>query len=1026
MRRLLCLLSLFCISAITVWGQDITVNGRVINEASGKPLEGISVTLKGTDRGTSTNEDGQFSIQAPGNGTLVFSGIGFGQLEKAINNASQVEIRLKETAGQLDAVVVTALGVQRQKKSLGYATQQISNDDLAIGRENNVANALQGRAAGVVINRTSGGPGSSSRISLRGERSLNTGATANQPLIVIDGVPVDNTVRGGAAEFGGSDGGDAIGNLNPDDIESMNILRGPNAAALYGARANNGVLVITTKKGRKQKGLGITYNLNTSMDEPSYKVKLQDQYAQGNAIGTYSPTNEESWGPKIAGQTITNWKGEEFPAAAQDHVSALLERGLNVNNNVSLSTGSDKAQLRLSYGNQYAKGMIPTNTQNKNTILLRGTSDLGKLNIDLKVNYINQVIKGRPTGGEEALNPYSDLLRMPTTVRNSDLIDYIDNTGTLPRSNFFLPNSSLIVNPYWIINKVVPNEVRNRIIASGSVRYNLMKGMNLTGRVGIDRYNDDNDRRVYSGTPTAFTSTSTGGQYSYDRYNVTELNMDAFLDYTTDLSDNFSLNALLGTSVRKNKVQSATAGAGGLDIPDLFIISNGRAISGTSSLTKQELQSIYGTAQIGYRNAIFLDLTGRNDWASTLPSQNRSYFYPSASLSAVISDLADLPSWINYLKLRSSYAFVGKDATPYSLAQTLVADVGVAGTILRNRAVLVNPNLKPEQTRALELGTEMAFLGSRLTVDFTYYNTASINQIINLPLPFSSGFTSRAINAGEIRNKGIELLLTGKILKNPAGINWNMSLNFSRNRNKVEELDPQQKTFLLGSTRIGDLKADEGTRIGEMFVRSFQRDEEGLVQIGANGLPLVTGRTYYAGNVFPDWTGGINNAFSYKNWSLDFLVDARVGGIVASHTQAVLAGLGKLPQTLEGRENNDLVVEGVLAGTKTPNNIAVNPRSYWQAIGGRANPIGEAWVYDATAIRLRQLTLGFKLPQRFSNKLKMNAIDLSLYGRNLFFFYKDAPFDPEVALSSALNGQGVDFYSLPTARSYGVNLTVSF
>jgi outer membrane receptor protein involved in Fe transport len=501
--------------------------------------------------------------------------------------------------------------------------------------------------------------------------------------------------------------------------------------------------------------------------------------------------------------------------------------------------------------------------------------------------------------------------------------------------------------------------------------------------------------------------------------------MELFADYTSELGKDFKLNALVGTAIRKNRSEIATSNAGGLDLPDLFAMNNGRAVTAGNFLSRQEIQSLFGSAQLGYKDVLFLDVTGRNDWASTLPAENRSYFYPSVSVSAIISELVKLPDWWDFAKIRSSYAFVGKEAAPFSTVQTLQASQGVSGTILRNRAELVNPNLKPEQTRSFEIGGEFRFLDNRLSLDATYYVTNSFNQILRLDLPVSTGFNSKFVNAGQIKNNGLELLINAGIVRNKT-FRWDLGLNFSTFRNEVVELDENLKTVFLSSTRVADVVAKEGDRFGDMYVNGFVRDSEGLVQIGANGLPTRTARTVKMGNVFPDWTGGINNSFTFGNFGLDFLIDGRFGGVVASHTQAVLGGLGKLPETLEGRESNNYIVPGVLAGTKTPNNIAINPRNYWQFVGGRGNPVGEQWVYDATNIRLRQATLNYKLPASLFTKSFIQSINVSLYGRNLFFFKNDAPFDPEVSLNSVLGGQGIDFYSLPTTRSYGFNVNVNF
>lgn len=1023
MRKKLCLFLSIMTLVLASWAQEkVPITGKVVNAGTKQPLEGITVQVKGTNTGTTTNAEGEFAISALPKSVITFSGVGFSSREVVVDGANaSLSVELTESSGNLEGVVVTALGLKRQKRDLGYATQQIGGADLQVGRENNVANALVGRTAGVVINRSSAGPGSSTRISLRGERSIRGD---NGPLIVIDGVPVDNSVRGGTGEFGGRDGGDAISNLNPDDIESMNILRGPNAAALYGARANNGVIMITTKKGRKQKGIGLSYNNNTAWENPFYSIEMQDQYAQGSG-GNYNATDENSWGPRITGQQVANWKGENYSAAPVNHVADFFQTGLSTTNNIALSAGNEKTQVRFAYNNLYATGLVPNNSQNRHSFTVRSTSDFGKLNVDAKINYINQLIKNRPDGGEEAQNSYSSALRMPTTVRSSDLQNFVDNSGPLPRQSFFAPNSAIIGNPYWMANKIAPREERNRIIASTALNYKFNENFGITGRAGIDRYNDDNQRRLFAGTPTPFTNNSASGAFSFERLLVEEFNAELFMNYAKDLGTDFKLSGIVGTAVRKNRTEVVSANAGGLDIPDLFTMGNGRAVTAGNGLFRREIQSVFGSAQLAWRDAIYLDLTGRNDWASTLPAQNRSFFYPSASLSAVVSDLMDMPDWWSYAKLRTSYAFVGKEAPEYQTIQTLVSSMGVAGTILRNRPQLINTNLLPEQTRSFEIGGEFRFAKNRIGLDITYYNTNTFNQVIGVPLVLSSGFNEKIINAGRINNKGLEALLDLGLVRK-GQFKWDMTVNFSTFRNTVVELDDQVKTFNVGATRVADVRANEGERLGNMYVNGFQRNANGEVEIGTNGLPIRTQRNVMVGNVFPDWTGGINNTLSYGNWSVDFLIDGRFGGVVASHTQAVLGGLGKLPETVNGRQGNNLIVPGVLAGSRTPNNIPINPQAYWQFIGGRGNPVGEAWVYDATNIRLRQASINYKLPASLFGKSFIQGGNISLYGRNLFFLKNDAPFDPEVSLNTGLGGQGIDFYALPTSRSMGFNISLNF
>lgn len=1022
MKKQLLLLLLFSFAALLSWAQEITVSGKVISANPAKKVEGITVTLKGTNRGTSTGSDGGFTITAPASGTLLFTGIGFKPEEMAINNSTSINITLEEDAAQLDAVVVTALGIQRQKKSLGYSTQQVSGADLATSREVNVANALSGKVAGLVISRGSSGPGASTRLQLRGDRSVQG---LNQPLYVIDGVPMDNTIRGGTGEFNGSDGGDAIGNIPPDDIENISVLKGPNAAALYGARAANGAILITTKKGRSQKGLGITYSLNYSTENPTYKLKFQDQYAQGDA-GAYAANSVNSWGPKITGQSVNNWLSESITLQAQDHTDALFENGRSVNNALSVSAGNEKSQMRISASNENSTGLLPGNKYIRTSFLFRGTTQVSKkLNVDAKVNYIYQDVTNRPGGGEEAVNPYSDIIRMPVTVRNVDLQRYDVPENGKPRNNFWDKNAAIINNPYWIINNFKTEEIRNRFISSLTTRYQVTKDLSVQGRVGLDKFYDNNDRKIFPGSPTQLVGgQSLSGDYSSNVYNSTEINVDGLITYTKKINKiGFSISA--GSAFFRRNTIFESQSAGGLDIPYLFKSSNGKTVSTDRAVGNKEIQSVFGTGQLSYNDYLFLDVTARNDWSSTLPVANRSYFYPSLSLSAVLSDMVKLPELFSYAKLRASYAKVGKDDEQlYSFIQTLQSAAGVNGVILNNNSNLVLKDVKPEQTSSLELGTELRFLKNRLAIDFTFYKTNSKNQILRLPLPLSSLFQTKTVNAGDIQNTGIEMVLSGLPLK-LKDFEWEVALNYARNKNKVVELAGNLDSTLLSSNRVADLFAKKGDALGNLYVRGYQRNAAGRIVVGTNGLPLIrAGRPVNVGNYNPDWTGGITNTFRYKAFNLSFLIDARVGGKVVSHTQAVLAGSGKTIETLNGRDGT-LIIDGDLAsGAK--NTVPVTAQAYWALLGGRGGPVGEVFTYSATNTRLRQLSVGYRLPQSIINKTAFTNIDISFYGRNLFFLKKDAPFDPEATLNNGLGGQGIDFWSMPTTRSLGVNINISF
>jgi TonB-linked SusC/RagA family outer membrane protein len=1024
-KRLLLLSLLFF--SITLFSQR-TITGKISSAKDNVPIPGVSVLLKGSTRGATTAGDGMFSLNVPnGAQTLIISYIGFATKEISVGAAeSSANVSLDEDSKQIGEVVVVALGNQRQKKSLGYATQQVTGGDLAIARDNNMINGLSGKVAGLNITRGSSGPGASTRLQLRGDRSLQG---YNQPLYVIDGVPIDNTIRGGTGEFNGSDGGDAIGNIAPDDIESVSVLKGANAAAQYGARAANGVVIITTKKGRTQKGLGISYSFSYGIENPAYKLKIQDQYGRGdNPTETLKSTTRtvNSWGAKITGQTDSNWLKEAYPSVFQDHIGALLQSGNTMSNVISLSTGNEKVQFRLSIGNQKENGIIPNNTFNRTTVNIRTTLQLAKdLTLDTKINYINQVLDNRPAGGEEASNPYSDVIRMPTTIRVSDLQKYDVPENGRPRNNFWDKDASIINNPYWILNNLKTQEERNRFISALTLRYEPIKNLIVQARLGMDKFFDNNDRKVFPGSPTQLSGGSLNGDYSSNTLNSTEINGDLLASYSTELNDHFTVGGSIGTAIYRRNQIFENQSAGGLDIPYLFKSSNGKSPLNDRSINEQEIQSIYATANLSYNNYLFFELTGRNDWSSTLPQQNRSFFYPSFSLSAVLSEMITLPEFISFAKLRGSYAFVGNGAeTPYSFQQNLVSSNGVSGVILANNSTLVLKDLKPQQTRSLEIGAEFRFMKNRFGLDISYYKTNSINQILALPLPLSSLFQNQIINAGDIQNSGIELMLNAEVVRTK-DFSWDLSVNYAANVNKLLELTAGRDSTLISSNRVVDMFAKVGQPLGDLYVRGFQRSATGEIIVGSNGLPLIRlGRPVNVGNYNPDWIGGLTNTFKYKGFALSFLIDARIGGKVVSHTQAVLATSGLTEETLKGRDGT-LIVDGVTAsGTK--NTVAVTAQAYWNAIGGRGGPVGEAFTYSASSVRLRQLSLSYSLPQSLIGKTFLQRVDISFFARNLFFLSKDAPFDPEVSLNNGLGGQGVDFYSLPTTKAYGINVNVSF
>ena len=1036
----LTILLLFTVVQIAL-AQDRQIKGKVTDGTTNAGVPGVAVKVKGSTRGTVTDADGAYKINAGANTTLIFSSVGFSSKEMPVGNASEINAVLEQAVDNLDEVVVTALGITRDKKALGYSVQKIDGKDLTVARENNVINSLAGKIAGVTINRTSGGPGSSSRVIIRGERSL---LGNSQPLYVVDGVPINNSQPGQTAEFGGSDAGDGIGNLNPDDIESIDVLKGGAAAALYGSLGQNGVIMITTKKGTSNKGLGVSYGLNFTSDSPLTSRDYQSKYAQGtiafNATDkTYSlnyiPTEQATWGPAMTGQTVKDWAGRDYSLTNQDHAGAFFRNANAITHSLAVSGGNEKSQVYFSATNLNNDGLVPNNNLNRTSLTLRLTHKLSdKLSMDAKMNYIYQNIKNRPFGGEDAGNVFSNILRMPINIPTSTLQDFEIITGGRSSQNFF--TNTFIVNPYYLANRYNTEEIRNRIISLVSAKYQFTPDLFLQLRAGLDTYFDNNERKVSAGIPNFLANNSPNGDYRTDSRRVSILNADFLLAYKKEISKDLSFGLTAGGNIRRDIISSTIQSAGGLDIANFFTVVNGLNRINDQNYSPKEVQSLYGTAQVGYKDRLFLDLTGRNDWSSTLPTEARSYFYPSVTVSGILSNMFTMPEAISFAKLRAAWVEVGNDTDPFRTAQYLVASNGVTGTILTNNSTLtIGQNLKSEKTRNIEIGADIRFLKNRIGLDFTYYKSNSFNQLGLLPLSPTSGFNNKFVNFGNIQNEGIELVLNANIVKT-GNFSWKTLVNYASNRNKVIELDPEGKinNYSVGNNRIAAISARNGERIGELFVKGFVRDDKGNVLMNsASGLPIVTSsQSVYMGNASPDFTIGWNNTFVYKNIKLDVLIDGRFGGKVVSHTEARLSELGLAARTAEGRESGYIVqgvralqdATGVWKSTGETNATAVSAKTYWETIGGRGAPVGEAFTYNADNIRLRQLTLSYSLPVTWLSKTPFKSVSASVFGRNLLFISKSAPFDPEIALNTGLSGQGVDFYSLPTTRQVGFSLNV--
>ncbi len=1025
-KILFTLLVLLVASTGTVFAQDRALSGTV-NDENGQPLPGASVLLKGTTRGTNTSAEGNFTINVNGAGTLTISTVGYATKEVPFTaSQSTITTNLDSDVRSLGEVVVTALGITKDEKTLSYATQQIQTKTFAQARELNVANSLIGRVAGLDVARSSSGLGGSSRIVLRGDRSI-TGN--NQALIVIDGVPVDNSNFSPGNANGGRDGGDGMSSINPDDIESMSVLRGAAATALYGSLASNGAILITTKKGASRKGLGVTINSSFQAEQPMFLRNFQNEYGQGSA-GLYNPRSEFSWGPKMTGQSVALWgpdpanAGQTYNMTPQPNTyENFYSTGSQLSNSVAFSGGSDKTQTYFSYTNVDAKGIVDNNKLKRNILNLRITNKLGKkLELDTKITYLNERIDNRQQTGEAFANLQRHILRLPRNIslEQAQDFEYVDpSTGRL-RQNFWNPGSNGGQNPYWIKNRVLARDNRDRVTGFTQLSYDFTPNFKVLGRAGLDKYVDKFEGKWYNNTYTI----ADNGDYQTLWRETSLFNVDVVGMDNKSFNQNFAVNAVVGANLQRRNSLSQSTSTGGLNRDNLFITTNARSPQANRGINETEKQGVFATADFTFRDAITIQASARNDWSSTLPAANRSYFYPSIGFSGVISNLVTMPAAISFLKVRGTYAQTGSDARAYLLNQTYTFSTGGPNGFISRDGVKPFPDLKPEITTSYEGGIEMKLFGNRLGFDLGYYLSDSRNQLFNVAIPPASGWSSEFINAGLVRNSGVELTLNATPVK-AGDFRWDLDLNYAANRNKLLELTPDLSVLNLAGDFFNSVRAVVGQPLGQVYSRGYVRDAQGRIKVDAAGLPQITpGTTVDVGNTRPTWTGGLSNRVSYKDFSLNFLISARVGGIVTSFTNAVIYADGVTEQTLAGRES--FIFDGV-KDDGTPNNIATTAEKYWLKVGGRNTPAGEAFTYSATNIRLREVTLSYSLPAAMVAKSPFAAASLSIVGRNLFFLLNKAEgFDPELTAGAQNTTVGLESFAMPSTRTFGLNLNLSF
>ena len=991
-------------------GGGSTLEG-LIKDDSG-PLLGATVIVKNTTRGTTTDMDGKFRLEGlqPGD-VLQVTYVGYDPYEVTYTGQTTLDILMTTTANQLNAVVVTAMGIERQSKTLSYAAETVGGDDVADIKSVNMINALQGKAAGLQITPNSTGAGGSSKILFRGNKSING---SNQPLVVVDGVPLMMNITSDQVDsnWGAQrDGGDAMSTINPDDIASISLLKGASAAALYGAVAANGAIMITTKSAMAGR-LAVNVSSNTTIDTPLSLPEFQN---------TYGANGQYSWGDKLASK-------------APDYAEKFFRTGWTTNNSISINGGAEDLRAYFSYGNVTSGGITPENDYSQHTLNAKVGFDLfnDHIKVDFNAKYVNQHISNQPAGGF-VFNP---LVGTYTFPRGGDWNGYKSNfetyNGELNANvqNWVTTTDETNSNPYWLLNRERPVVERNRYEFGGSIKYQIIDGLSLTGRMRYERADEHYVRNHYA---SSYGNKYTYGKMDDNRYFSEQLYADLLAQYNHTWDD-FSLNATLGTSMMQTRSNNASLlydqskfvapGNGGAYYPNIFNPSNFYMNGTTMGLERKRLNSVFGAVTFGFKEALFLDVTARNDWSSALAyTDGYSFFYPSVGASLLLNRFVDMGRNIDLFKFRGSYSIVGNDVPVYKTNPRYT--YGDQGAINPPESVPFR-TLKPEKTHSFEVGFDGEFFQHRLHVNATYYKTNTKNQYFEVTLPWESGYKSQFVNAGNVQNQGFELT-AGWFQDFGNEFTWSTDLNLSYNDNKIIELfDGIQDGVTVSNLGGAKVILYEGGQYGDLYVRTLKRDESGkLVTETPEGadyqIPVNGGEQNsdlkYMGNMNSKWNMGWNNTFRYKDLTLSMLIDFRIGGKVVSMTEATLDGYGVSERTGRARDRGYVMREGIKFS---------NVKAYYDVVGATSfNSVYnvEDYVYDATNVRMREISLGYTFRNLFGQSKNLT---LAFIARNLFFFYKDAPMDPDVSMGTGNGLQGFDVFNLPTTRSFGLNVKLNF
>jgi TonB-linked SusC/RagA family outer membrane protein len=1020
--------------------QEKIISG-IVSDVSGV-LPGVSVIIEGTSKGVETDFDGKYAIKASPGDVLVFRYLGFKTTNITVGTSNTINVILEESGEVLDEIVVTAFGIKREEKALGYSVQSIKGDAMTEARESNLTNAISGKVAGVQVTGTSGSVGASSRIVLRGNSSI-TGN--NEPLYVVDGLPISNRSFGNAGSGGGVDLPNGASDLNPDDIESITVLKGPNAAALYGLRAGNGVIVITTKKGDANKRFSISVNTNVTMSNPLLLPDYQNSYGQGGTSNFFNYVNgasggvgdgvDESWGPALdAGLEFVQWdsqltnNGNPTPWVSHpDNVKDFLDTGLNISNNVSVSSGG----FRLSIGNSNQKGMMPFTDLKKFLVGLSGALQLGEnLKASVSLNYVNQNSDNLPITGYNNENAFQQFIWSARQVNFSDLKDWrslpLAPIGTAAEGTPLNWNHNFQNNPYWVLQTNTNTFEKDRLIGNVDLTSQLTDDLTLSMKYGIDSSSLLDTNRQAMGSNSA-----PNGSYKERQIRSEEVNASFLLSYNKDFTEDFGFSLSFGGNHMHRTYDRVYGELPGLELPNLYNLSNlqtGATAELENLHTYEQINSLYAFGQFSYKDMFFLDFTARNDWSSILPVANNSFLYPSVTGSALLSDIfpALKENKINFLKLRGSWAKVGSTGAldPYSLNQTYKLRNSGFGNQASIPNTQYNPNLKAEMVTSIEFGIDAKMFNNRLRLSATYYDAQSEDLLLPIQVTASTGFTNVWDNIADMSNKGIELQLGGTLIKKE-DFSFDIDLNFAKNNNEVTSLGDLD-TYVLGGQWGLSLEARPGQPYGTLIGRDFERTTSGDV-IYDNGLPKIDTDQKIIGNIAPDWTGGANFSIRYKDFDFSSLIDAKIGGDVHSMTYSWGRYAGTLSETLIGRETG-VVGNGVMSdgnGGYVANNVVVSAKAFNQS--SYSNSIESSAIFDASYVKLRQVSIGYTLPQKFIQKSILKSLKFSIVGRNLAILYKNAPhIDPETGFSSSNGEQGQEFGQSPSARNIGFNINMRF